>query len=210
MKRIFPIEELRRLVAIALDVSDYEPTESARVRAIPDIRTIRYYTTLGLIDRPAELQGRTAYYNLRHVEQLVAIKRLQTRGLSLADIQQEMLGLSSARLARLANLPDKLETSAREVATENRTASGAEPETAFWKRIPQSAGRRNSRTDSTVEIMRVTRIKLDEHTTLEFNACELPVDTARILAAARPLIDELMRQQLIQVPRSNLKEKNDE
>ena len=29
-----------------------------RVREVPDRRTIRYYTTLGLLDRPAELRGR--------------------------------------------------------------------------------------------------------------------------------------------------------
>lgn len=200
MNKIFTIEELRRLAAVALDVSDYEPAESARVRAIPDVRTIRYYTTLGLIDGPAELQGRTAYYTMRHVEQLVAIKRLQGRGLTLADIQQELLGLSPAKLSRLANLPDQLESLSRRDARTNTKVSTAivsEPEPAFWKRVPLSAGSRNSALRNSPQVARVWRIYLDEHTALEVNGDGSLVDAERIRAAARPLIEELVRQKLI-------------
>ena len=109
MKRKFPIEELRNFAAISLAQTQYEPAESARVRAVPDVRTIRYYTTLGLIDRPAEMQGRTALYGLKHVEQLVAIKRLQAQGLTLSDIQQQLLGLPKSKLKKLAALPENLE-----------------------------------------------------------------------------------------------------
>lgn len=211
MKPIFPIEELRRLAVVALDLSGYAPAESARIRAIPDVRTIRYYTTLGLIDGPAEMQGRTAFYTLRHVEQLVAIKRLQARGLTLADVQQEMLGLSAAKLARLADLPDELEKRssqdpvAKKVATPSRVA---EPEPAFWKRVPKDS--RQSESGSGDGADRVWRIKLDEHTTLEVNALASGIDVAKIREAARPLIDELLRQQLIQKRRSSPREVNDE
>ena len=69
---------------------------------MPDLRTIRYYTTLGLLDRPAAMRGRTALYGPRHLLQLVAIKRLQARGLSLAAVQERVVGLSDAALRRLA------------------------------------------------------------------------------------------------------------
>ncbi|MDP1563389.1 MAG: helix-turn-helix domain-containing protein [Pirellulaceae bacterium] len=211
MKPIFPIEELRRLAAVALDWSGYAPAESARIRAIPDVRTIRYYTTLGLIDGPAEMQGRTAFYTLRHVEQLVAIKRLQARGLTLADVQQEMLGLSAAKLARLADLPDELENLSSQDPAAQKEATPSqvtEPEPAFWKRVPKD--RRQSESGSGNGVDRVWRIKLDEHTTLEVNAFASGIDVAKIREAARPLIDELIRQQLIQKRRSNPSEVNDE
>jgi DNA-binding transcriptional MerR regulator len=98
------IEELSARVAEALSV-DYEGVPSSRVRDVPDLRTIRYYTTLGLLDRPAAMRGRTALYGSRHVLQLVAIKRLQAHGLSLAAVQDRMLGASDGVLRRIAAAP---------------------------------------------------------------------------------------------------------
>ena len=60
------------------------------------------------------MRGRTALYGPRHVLQLVAIKRLQAQGLSLAAVQERVVGLSDAALKRL--------TSAEPAAT---TAEGA-------------------------------------------------------------------------------------
>ncbi|MGI9471638.1 MAG: helix-turn-helix domain-containing protein [Rubripirellula sp.] len=97
--------DLRTLVARALQQSNYAPATSARVRAVPDTRTIRYYTTLGLIGRPAEMRGRTAFYDERHVEQLVAIKRLQAEKLTLSDIQHRLVGLTPKAIRKLAELP---------------------------------------------------------------------------------------------------------
>src|SRR5262245_39472227 len=84
---LWTIQELGAQVALALSV-DYPGPPNSRVRELPDQRTIRYYTTQGLLDRPAEMRGRTALYGRRHLLQLVAIKRLQARGLSLSAIQQ--------------------------------------------------------------------------------------------------------------------------
>jgi len=88
-------------VAEALGGSGYDGVPSGRVRDVPDLRTIRYYTTLGLLDRPAAMRGRTALYGPRHLLQLVAIKRLQARGLSLAEVQERVLGLSASALKRI-------------------------------------------------------------------------------------------------------------
>src|SRR5688500_11111417 len=84
------IQELAEAVRDAL--ADAEEPKNGQVRPIPDARSIRYYTTLGLLDRPAAMEGRTALYDERHVRQLVAIKRLQAEGLSLAEIQQKLRG----------------------------------------------------------------------------------------------------------------------
>lgn len=102
----FPIDDLRTLVARALQVGSYSPAESKRIRAVPDTRTIRYYTTLGLIDRPAEMRGRTALYEPRHVMQLVAIKRLQAANQTLSDVQARLVGITKSQLTKLSDLPE--------------------------------------------------------------------------------------------------------
>ena len=98
------LDELAERVETALAV-DYRGQTSGRVRAVPDRRAIRWYTTIGLIDRPAAHRGRTALYGPRHLLQLVAVKRLQARGLPLVSIQQELAGATDTQLARVARLP---------------------------------------------------------------------------------------------------------
>ena len=71
-----------------------------RVGAAPDGRTVRYYGTLGLVDRPA-LVNREARYTRRHLLQLTAIKALQAQGLSLAGIQERLYGRSNSELENL-------------------------------------------------------------------------------------------------------------
>jgi len=98
------LDELTERVGTALSVG-YDGQPSGRVRDLPDRRAIRWYTTIGLVDRPAATRGRTALYGPRHLLQLVAIKRLQARGLPLVAIQAELAGATDARLARVAQLP---------------------------------------------------------------------------------------------------------
>src|SRR5580704_5372227 len=97
------IEELRASVAAALG-EGYDGPPNGRVRDVPDQRTIRYYTTLGLIDRASEMRGRTALYGPRHLLQLVAIKKLQAKGQTLAEVQQALTGQTDAALERLAGV----------------------------------------------------------------------------------------------------------
>lgn len=103
----FPIDQLGQLVADALSV-DYKGPSNGQIRAVPNRRTIRYYTTLGLLDRPVEMRGRTAFYNRRHLLQLVAIKRLQARGLTLSQVQERLAGIGTAALETLANVPKEV------------------------------------------------------------------------------------------------------
>src|SRR5918911_5245850 len=97
------LDELAERVDAALAV-DYPGQPSGRVRDVPDRRAIRWYTTIGLIDRPVAHHGRTALYTPRHLLQLVAVKRLQARGLPLVAIQQELAGATDTQLARVARL----------------------------------------------------------------------------------------------------------
>lgn len=126
---LWTINELGGQVALALATA-YDGAPNGRVRAIPDLRTIRYYTTLGLLDRPAQLRGRTALYGRRHLLQLVAIKRLQARGLALTAIQQQLLGQTDSSLEAIAQVPaDACRVVGAEPAPE-------EPRAEFWKAEP--------------------------------------------------------------------------
>lgn len=77
-----------------------EAQADGRVAAAPDARTVRYYGTLGLVDRPF-IVDREARYGRRHVLQLVAVKALQARGLPLAEIQARLYGRSNSELETL-------------------------------------------------------------------------------------------------------------
>ena len=94
---------------------------NGQVRAIPDERTIRYYAAIGLLDRPSAMRGRTALYGRKHVAQVIAIKRLQTMGRSLAEIQGLWPTLDDHTLARMSGV-------------ELPAASKAPVRSGFWKR----------------------------------------------------------------------------
>ena len=118
----WPIGELAARAAAALAV-DYTGAGSGRVRDVPDVRAIRWYRTIGLIDKPAGYRGRTALYGPRHLLQLGAVKRRQAAGAPLAQIQAELTGADDTRLASVAALP---------------AGSDAEPsaDLTFWKDQP--------------------------------------------------------------------------
>jgi DNA-binding transcriptional MerR regulator len=138
------LDELAERVETALAV-DYHGPVSGRVRAVPDRRAIRWYTTIGLIDRPAAHHGRTALYGPRHLLQLVAVKRLQARGLPLVSIQQELAGATDTQLARVARLPEGVaagpvpapaSAAARVAAVPPRPARNKGRRTTFWRAQP--------------------------------------------------------------------------
>ena len=122
------LPELSAEVAVALSrLGLLGAAPDARVSPAPDARTVRYYTTLGLLDRPA-IVGRQARYRQRHLLQLLAIKGLQKRALPLAEIQERLYGRSDAELEALiealgreaadAPAPAVAATSVREVIVE--------------------------------------------------------------------------------------------
>jgi hypothetical protein len=101
---LWTLGELAERVEAAL--ADYPGQANGRVRAVPDQRTIRWYTTTGLVDRPTEMRGRTALYGRRHLLQLVAIKRRQAQGRTIAQIQSELAGATNQSLEPIASLPN--------------------------------------------------------------------------------------------------------
>jgi len=69
-----------------------------RVAEVPDARGVRYYQTIGVVDRPLRYDGRRAVYGFRHVLQLLAVKQLQQEGHPLSLIQQSLAGCPTAVL----------------------------------------------------------------------------------------------------------------
>ena len=186
---LWTLDQLTDLVGTAL--VDYPGQVNGRVRAIPDRRAIRWYSTIGLVDRPAEMRGRTALYGRRHLLQLVAIKRLQSRGRTLAEIQAELSGATDRTLRTIAALP------AEHSMTEPSVAAGSpapEPRPArdrFWTDRPAADG-----------TALVTAIRLADGVTVVLDPTGVPPThlTAEQLSALRsaaaPLLAELARQRL--------------
>jgi len=179
--------------------------QNGQVRAVPDDRTIRYYGTIGLIDRPAAMRGRTALYNRKHVAQVVAIKRLQTMGRSLAEIQALWPTLDDATLSRMSGI--ELATATKSRATRKE----------FWKKPPAHDVDREVDRDTAPAPVRAATPPTAARTPAPHAPAELRVelapnislsiamsddlaislaDVAAIRAAAAPLIAELARRRL--------------
>jgi DNA-binding transcriptional MerR regulator len=111
---------------------------SGRVREIPNDRLIRWYATVGLVDPPLSRSGRIARYGRRHLLQLVAVKRRQADGRSLAEIQAELVGATDDYLEAVAMLPspgpDRVAWS-----DAGREANGPAPDDRFWRRHAAAA-----------------------------------------------------------------------
>ncbi len=134
--RLWTIQELCAAVEQGLAVG-YEGSPNGQVRDIPNLRTVRYYTTAGLLDRPCDFRGRTALYGQRHLLQLLAIKKLQANGLSLVQVQQRLAGATDATLRQLAGWPHVPEPDLIPTGSpRNESADGQRP---FWKSRPAPA-----------------------------------------------------------------------
>ncbi len=131
-QRRYTIAELADASAAALDALGIA-ARNGQVRDRPDARTIRYYSALGLVDRPADMTGRTALYGDRHLLQVLAVKALQARGASLADVQRTLVGASEPEL-RTAVGPDLPVALAAAAGSAPRR-----PDHAFWRTPPVTA-----------------------------------------------------------------------
>ncbi len=133
MEDTWTIGELAARAAEAL-AADQPRQSSGRVREMPNDRLIRWYSTVGLVDPPLSRTGRIARYGRRHLLQLVAVKRRQSEGGSLSDIQAELLGATNAYLESVARLPVPAAASAA-AALAAPSAQSAHDE-KFWLRRP--------------------------------------------------------------------------
>ncbi len=179
------LDELCEQAAQALARDAAAPLDG-RVREVPDRRTLRYYTTLGLLDRPAEMRGRTAYYGRKHLWQLVAIKRLQAKGQTLVQIQQALIGLSEEELRRLAEMPEEPDSKRQQRASDRE---------AFWRSPPAATEAQPAEKKSLLQGLRVSPGVVLMLETLRDMTDE---DREALRLAAAPLLELLRMRGLIE------------
>lgn len=195
---LWTIAELGAAAQHALAVG-YDGQRNGQVREIPDARTIRYYASLGLIDPPAEMRGRTAYYGRRHLLQLVAVKRLQAAGKSLVEVQNTLVGMSAPALEKLARVPADAGPPPPDSASAPPSMPAPEPSSSprdatFWATPPAPV--------APVRTLQVVPLSSGVSLLLETAHPPTAVDLAALRAAAEPLL-QLLENAGISVSRSN-------
>lgn len=192
---LWTLDEVVRRVSVALAESAYLGAPNRRVRDVPDRRAVRWYITIGLVDRPAAMAGRTALYGPRHLLQIVAVKRRQAAGHSLAEIQAELAGATDETLRQVAAVPDEL-----------LDADAAEPPRAarrarFWADRPAADGAASAtsgaggvRADS---VSMLAAVQLSGGALILLPRQPNPDDVRAIHAAAKPLFDVLADRSLL-------------
>jgi len=197
MEALWTLPEL--VAEVTARIAALPAPKNGQVRAVPDERTVRYYVTLGLLDRPSATRGRTALYGSRHVAQVVAIKRLQAQGRSLSEIQTLWPALDDQALSRMSGVP----------------VSEEAPRPQFWRCAPEAvraaadptwnAPETRNRIPATATIE--LRIELAPRVSLSLSPtnARVPLSTAdvrAIRAASAPLLAELASRQLAADPDS--------
>ena len=129
-QQIWKLDELAEKSREFLD----QEGESNRIQWKPNGRQIRYYTTLGLLDKPFGGRGQGATYGPKHLLQLIAIKRLQHQGLKLDKIQPVLAGRSTEKLAELLGYSSEW---LEQLEAETEAAEPTRRETEFWSVIPE-------------------------------------------------------------------------
>ncbi len=71
-----------------------------KVRQRPDVRTIRYYVSTGLLPKPANYAGGRARYSGTHLLRLVLVKRLQAEHQTLRAIRSRLAAASDEDVLR--------------------------------------------------------------------------------------------------------------
>nr|WP_042193228.1 MerR family transcriptional regulator [Kibdelosporangium sp. MJ126-NF4]CEL20647.1 conserved hypothetical secreted protein [Kibdelosporangium sp. MJ126-NF4]CTQ89559.1 conserved hypothetical secreted protein [Kibdelosporangium sp. MJ126-NF4] len=201
MSELWTIEQLPDQVADLLS-DNYDGQSNGRVRELPNRRTIRWYTTIGLVDRPAATRGRTVLYGRRHLLQIVAVKKLQATGSTLATIQELLVGATDARLAELAGVAhvDAVHQQV-DIGTSRQFWKGHDHGRAaippdFGIAAPSADTETDSDSDSDTVAKLVHGVRLGDSVTVMLEAAgHLPTadEIAAIEAAAAPLLDLLGR-----------------
>lgn len=107
---LWSLEELSQHSQRELEVRKI-PNPGGRVSQTLSARTIRYYTSLGLVDRPLAYDGGIARYGPRHLLQLLAIKILQAEYLPLPEIQKQLFGRGESELQEIVDSASRVEDS---------------------------------------------------------------------------------------------------
>lgn len=183
MPSLLTLPEFAALAATAVRASGAAP-ENRQAKAVPAQRMIRYYTARGLLPRPGT-RGRALTYGRTHLLRLVAVKRLQGKGLSLEEISDRLASMSPAELASLAAVP------AGVIPADLGDPEPAEPSRAaghFWRAVPQTAPAPDA-APAVTDVHDVHAVRLSDTVTVLIDGPLPALDTLR--QAAAPLLDLL-------------------
>ncbi|WP_157244483.1 MerR family transcriptional regulator [Nonomuraea typhae] len=217
MSETWTIGELAEQAADALRPGPQRA--NGRIQEVPGERLIRWYTTIGLVDPPLTRRGRIAQYGRRHLLQVVAIKRLQAEGHSIAEIQARLAGATDAILEAAALLGADGEKSTpsgdkRTPSGEKGTPSGEKgtpdgpdgeegtaqtPRPRFWATRPAASPARETPPDEPAFAIRLPAVRLAPGVALVLDgAGRTPTDDdiEAVLAAAGPLLHVLKERKL--------------
>ncbi|OOK83918.1 merR HTH regulatory family protein [Mycobacterium kansasii] len=193
MPSLLTLPEFAALAATAVRASGAAP-ENRQAKAMPAERMIRYYTARGLLPRPGT-RGRALTYGRTHLLRLVAIKRLQGKGLSLEEIGARLTSMSAAELTSLAAIPPGVipaDLGDLEPAPEMSRAAGR-----FWCAVPEAARRppptRPRRRTRPGAGRRLQAVRLSDTVTVLVDGPLPALDTLR--QAATPLLELLAATQ---------------
>ena len=148
------------------------------------------------------MRGRSARYGPRHLLQLVAVKRLQAGGRSLAEIQMSLAGATNADLGRLADVPPYLLDAPSDVDD-----ADWQPEPAPSPKAPSPNRHRRFWAEAPTEVTQPAApeatpdgvlhgVALADGVVVLLPAPPNPDDVAAIRAASGPLIEILSRRGL--------------
>ena len=120
-------------VTALVDSAGLRPT-NASARAAPSARSVRFYVSHGLLDRP-EGAGTAATYGYRHFLQLLAIKIRQREGQTLETIKREMKDMTGDALER------RIAQSLAPALVANPVSARSEDDTPVsWRRMVVAEG----------------------------------------------------------------------
>jgi hypothetical protein len=120
-------------VTALVDSAGLRPT-NASARAAPSARSVRFYVSHGLLDRP-EGAGTAATYGYRHFLQLLSIKIRQREGQTLETIKREMKDVTGDALER------RIAQSLAPALVANPVSPRTEDEAPVaWRRMPVADG----------------------------------------------------------------------
>lgn len=192
------IDELAERTAEAL-ASEGVRAPNGRISPLPARRVIRWYATIGLLDRPLRTGGRVARYGERHLLQLVAVKRRQAEGYPLAAIQAELAGATDATLRRVAGLPaGPTPTPAPSPAAPAQPDGGGGRQ--FWRTtsaVPATIAAADTTPTAAGPVAPIYPVPLHPAATLTLPRPPDADDLTAIHAAARPLLDLLVARGLL-------------
>ncbi|WP_205876643.1 MerR family transcriptional regulator [Mycobacterium camsae] len=182
---LLTLPEFAAAAAEAVRASGAAP-DNRQAKAVPAERMVRYYTARGLLPRPGN-RGRALIYGRTHLVRLVAIKRLQGRGLSLDEIAERLAAMSSAQVEELAAIPDSALPAGLgdpEPAAEPARAAGA-----FWRAVPDAAPEAVPDAAPAPTVTPLQAVRLSDTVTLLVDGPLPALDSLR--RAAAPLLDLL-------------------